>query len=189
MTVAWIYGARVEAIRRKRAAEPFDRISMDRLGCINRDLPRREIKTFRGFGTETAHAQIERKIRHAGDLAAILMDSLQPDHWALHECGGRHQRATGTHVERLERARSQTHIVIERNPTDKGGGLGSTKAQADHFEVLQQVLVSDHYALRIGGGAGRILQERDSLASDGRQLRGIRTERMMGHRVDSDPFV
>src|SRR3974390_350162 len=87
-TVERIHGARVEAIRRKRAVEPFDRIGMDRLGCINGDLPRREIESFRGFGAETAHAQIERKIRHAGDLAAILLDSLQPDYWALHECGG-----------------------------------------------------------------------------------------------------
>src|SRR3974390_1695152 len=85
-TVGRIDCARVEAIRRKCAVEPFDRVGMDHLGCINRDLPRREIKTFRGFGTETTHAQIERKILYAGDLAAILLDSLKPDHWALQEC-------------------------------------------------------------------------------------------------------
>jgi hypothetical protein len=47
-----------------------------------------EIESFRGFETETAPHTNRTQNSAQEILAAILLDSLQPDHWPLHDAAG-----------------------------------------------------------------------------------------------------
>ena len=69
-TVERIHGTRVEAIRRKRAVEPIDRVDMDRFGPLRRPSTTSRSSPSAASRLKTAHTQIETQNRHAGDLAA-----------------------------------------------------------------------------------------------------------------------
>ncbi len=177
---------RIEAVRREHAIEPLDGLGMHRLGGVAGDLPRRQVEPLRGLGAEAADAQVEREVRQRGDLAAILLDRLEPDQRALHECGRRHQHAAGADIERLERAQDQAHVVIERDPAHEGRCVRGAERQPDHLEISQQIVVRDHDALRIGGRARGVLQERDGLAlRSAAEVRRRRSDDQPSHRPRS----
>ena len=60
-------------------------------------------------------------------------------------------------------------------------------ADADHFEIHQQVVVRHHDALGRGGRTRRVLQEREIVAICTRRQNSVRIVRRIVHRADGYP--
>src|SRR5258708_27877238 len=78
-------GGWIKTVAGKGRAEPFYCFGMNRLGAIERDLPRRKIDILHLVGAIAADAQIKTGIWAAADLGPIIMDRPPPVERALHE--------------------------------------------------------------------------------------------------------
>lgn len=110
----------------------------------------------------------------------------------LDEALRRHQHAPEAAEQRCQDCADQPHVVIRRQPADHRAFFVIPHPLADQREVVDQVAMGDHHALRLAGGARCVLQERDVRRRDiGRlerrvkRLRGVEIEQrdVRGRRI------
>ncbi|GGA41748.1 hypothetical protein GCM10010981_33450 [Dyella nitratireducens] len=137
------------------------RLEADTLGAIHGDIQAAQIELlYLGVGN-LVDAELERKIRGAGETGTIAGNQPQPAYRTHHEGGRRELYAVRTGEHRHDDGADQAEIVMRRQPEYEG----LTTAHIEHLlekpQIGQQVVVRHHHALGRSGGAGGVLQKHD----------------------------
>ena len=105
-----------EAATGKRLAERLDGLLAHRLGAVERQEPVAQIQSGLLFGRDLPHAQIVGEIGPAAGRRAETRDRRQPSVGLLQKRHRRHQNVAPAHVQRLQYAADQAHVVVAGKP-------------------------------------------------------------------------
>ncbi len=167
--VAGIERLAPEAGHRERVGEAIQRLGTDRLGAAEGDLPVTEVEARALLGRALPDAEIKREVRAAADRSALGRHRLEPPERPLEKRERRHQRGGNAAEQRLEDPADQPHVVVRRQPDHRRRRRPGSEALRDQRRVVEQVAVTEHHALRRAGRSGRVLQEGERLAGEGRR--------------------
>ena len=144
----------------------LDRRRSNRLGPVERDVPRRQIQ-FRHLGIgHFVDAQLVREIWPARDRHAVLRDPLQPPRGPLQKRHRAAQHVDASDVQRHHHAADQTHVVIGRQPRTPDRLRRRIEPLQDQLTVGDQRRMRQHHPLGRPGAAGGVLQHTERIAGD-----------------------
>jgi hypothetical protein len=116
MSVARVKRLAAEPAFSEGVAEAVDRLGPHRLGAVEGERPPAEIQGALLLFSHFLRAQIVGEVRAAADRRAGLRNGLQPTHGLLEEMRRRQQRVRPAHIQRLQNAADQAHVVIQGQP-------------------------------------------------------------------------
>ena len=167
----------------KALAEALHGVGADRLGTVAGHAPRTEVEVFDFAVFHAPQAQLVSEVGAGGQGAPVAVDGLQPALWPGQEGQGRHQDQGHGVVQAAQPGADQSHVVIQRQPTDEDIGGSHFEGRAHGPNVGQQVGMAQHHTLGIAGAARGVLQERGvARPRCCRRKRGHRRR----HRVDGE---
>ncbi len=178
--VAGEKGFRIEAIGGKSAGKALEGFHLDPFGSGRRGIPAGKIESGEFFVADRTQAEVEGEIRAAAEISAVAADGAQPANRTLHEVVGGKEGQGNPRFERKQDFQHQTHVVVGWQPAQTGTDAQPAQSAAERRQMVTQVPVMKHHALRIGGGAGRILQQARPVAFPGRPLEGFAAGRESG---------
>ena len=158
--VAPLHRLRPEATAAKRGDELPHRPRLDRLGAVDREPPRAEVKPRPVLLRCLADAEVEGEVRRARAGSAVRRYRLQPAHRPLQERERGHQDGSGVAVEPLEEPRQQAHVMEHRQPADPGILRPGEVAHGLGLEVGHQLRVADDHPPRPRSRPRGVLQIR-----------------------------
>ena len=163
---------------RGRCDERLDRCGIDRLGTAQGQRERGEVEAL--HAAERAGRQHPREVRAGRRRAAVVADPLHPVARLGHEVlrGRLHQLHTVGHRDGEEP--DQTHVVVQREPTDHHLVAVELRRLTGCIDVGAKHPVRDHHSLGLTGGAARVLQDDQTLRIVRREF-----ETFAAHRTDA----
>ena len=169
----------LEARRRERRGEPLHRKRAHRLGADGRNTPVTEVEGRAFLRRAPLDAQVVGEIRPAARIRAVLADRLHPVEWVLQECRRRQEDQGRSAIHRLQDSADEAQVVVRRQPVDADADVPVVlERRQDHALVVHHVAMRHHHSLRVGGGAGGVLQERERIPVVGDQPPGAPTGRI-----------
>lgn len=116
--VAGVEGPALETAAGERSGKALESRRLNRLGSVERHDPRGEVEPALDLVVHLAAAKVVGEVRTARSSGTEAGDGLQPTGRALEKGHGGHQDRPSPDKERLKNVPDQTHVVVERQPTN-----------------------------------------------------------------------
>ena len=139
----------VETCRFEPLGEPRERGSADKLRARECKPPAAQIEPREGFVGNTVRTQRVGEIRPAAERSAVPIDRLQPAPRPLQKIARRHQNRGEAGEQRVQQSADQSHVVVQRQPTDEDVIRRSADGRLDGEFIGGQIAVGDANALRL----------------------------------------
>ena len=145
---------------------------VDRFGAVEYQPHRAQVDTLRAPLPKHFQVVAEAEVRRGKDGGAFAGRCRRPEQWPPDVRVRRHQVDLRLVGEKHDEHADQTHVVGQGHP----GETNVLLAQAGRFGgttgIGEDVAVGEHHTLRLAGGAGGELDERDVVRADCRGLSG-----------------
>ena len=138
-----------------------DGLGTDGLRSVERVAPRTQVQPLKIGVRNTTDTELIGKVRSRRNSASILVDRPQPAGGSGQKRQGRHQYQAAGKVQTAEPGSDQTHVVVERQPTDEHVRRFYFHHLSHDPDVGQQVVVGQDHTLGVAGAAGSVLQKGD----------------------------
>src|SRR3984957_5225199 len=150
-----------KAVARETRGEALHGFGVDGFGAIHGYAPGTQVEPFDVFVGYFSYAEFVGEVGCCGDGAAVFVKGPQPAFGTRQERERRHYAQWHAELQEGQPRADESHVVVERQPTDADVAWTHLYCGADGAHVCEQIGVREHDAFGIARGTGGVLQESD----------------------------
>ena len=150
-----------ETVGGEALGEPLDRRRAHRLGAVEGQPPRAQVEPLELRVVDLGQAELVGEVRAGRDRAPVGVDRPEPSRRAGQEHLRAHHHQRDAEIQAAQPRADQTHVVIQRQPTDERVRPGHRRGLAHRPDVGEQVGVRERDPFGLAGAARGVLHQRE----------------------------